>query len=174
MRTLFKCCAFVMGLLVVYPLGAQTENEMESPVTTQDPQTPAEPDVFAGETFQSRALDVISGETFTINPGGDPVIEVWLAEIEAPAYGERHWAASTQALADKIMGHDLTLHVISQRGFESGNPHLIAQVFLGDRWINREMVMEGMAGYSPEYFQSDELLIAEQQARQMQLGIWAE
>ena len=174
MKSLFKLCASALCLMAFSPIGAQTDVEEEGVAAAPDQSIPETPVVLAGQTIQGRVLDVMSGKTFTMNTPDNQVIEVWLAEIAAPAYGQRHWAASTQALADKIIGNEVTILAISQRDLEKGSMQLISQVYLGDRWINREMVAEGMAWHSPEYLQSDELSAAEYQAKEMQLGIWAE
>ncbi len=174
MKANFMFYLIALYLVSFNPLGAQTDVELERTATTEDLQTPVEPDVLAGQSFLSRVVDVISGETFTMNTPENTVVEVWLAEVEAPSYGQLHWAASTQALSDKLAGQDVTVTVISQRGVEEGKPHLIAQVFVGDRWINKEMVAEGMAWHFPEYLNSAELTSAEQQAKEMKLGIWEE
>ncbi|MEI6167931.1 MAG: thermonuclease family protein [bacterium] len=136
-------------------------------------QSQGSPAIQVGQVFIGKVIDVASGETLTLLTPETRQIEVWLAEIEAPEKGQIYWDASRQILAGKVLGNEVTIQVVSIKDMEDGYDYVIAEVYVGSRWVNREMVAEGWAWHYPQYFQSQALALAEQQAREKKLGVWA-
>jgi len=96
-------------------------------------------------------------------------VKVRLAEIDTP---ERHQAFGTQAkkaLSRKIFGK--TVKVLYETRDRYGR--IIGKIYLGDRWVNKEMVEEGFAWHYKYYSKDKELAAAETTARAKKAGLWS-
>jgi endonuclease YncB( thermonuclease family) len=164
MKTLFAVVLAVLGLI---GFCAQTTQAQPRPDNSKRPA------IQLGQFLVGKVSDVASGETFTMITKENREIEVWLAEIEAPEKGQFYWNASRMVLSDKVLGNEVTVQVINIKDMEDGYDYVIGQAYLDNRWINKEMVAEGWAWHFPQYFQSQELSLAEKQAREKKLGMWA-
>jgi endonuclease YncB( thermonuclease family) len=169
MNTHVKVCGAFLCALLWLPVTVYSEPGVD-PLSLQGQVSPA---ILVGQEFTGEAFDVASGETFTMRTPESRQIEVWLAEIEAPEKGQIYWDASRRSLAEKVLGMEVTIQVVSIRDMEDGYDYVIAQVYVGNRWINMEMVAAGWAWYYPQYLTSQELANAEKQAREKKLGVWA-
>ncbi len=156
-------CLALLSLTCLTPILAQAP---------PDPETPNRPAIELGQFLNGKVTDVASGETFTLVTPENREIEVWLAEIEAPEKGQYYWNASRLVLSDKVLGNEVTIQVVNVKDMEDGYDYVIAQAYIENRWINKEMVAEGWAWHFPQYFQSQELSLAEKQARESKLGMW--
>ena len=120
-----------------------------------------------------KVVGVKDGDTIQIlsKTNNEPkVYDIRLAEIDAPEKHQAYGNKSKQALSDKIFGKEVSITVISTDRYG----RIVAQVHIGDRWINREMAVEGWAWQYIQYSKSKELAQAEQQARNKKLGLWAD
>jgi len=111
------------------------------------------------------------GEELDLNPPPDetPTI-IHLAEIDAPEKNQPYGDTSRQKLAAKLMGRVVRVAYFEKDRFN----HIVGTVNRGDRWINEEVLAEGCAWHDKRYSDNDELDTAEQQARALRLGLWAE
>lgn len=170
MKALFTYYVSGLCFIAFFPMPVHAETNQPSQASEERPVYPA---IQHGQIFSGKVIDVASGETFTMVTPENREIEVWLAEIEAPEKGQVYWNDSRQALSKKVLGKDVTIQVVSIKDLEDGYDYVIAQTYMVNRWINREMVAEGWAWHFPQYYQSQELAMAEQQARTGKLGLWA-
>jgi len=161
MKALFKIYISALGLMALLPITVLSAPQQERPA------------IQVGQIFNGKVIGVASGETFTMITSENREIEVWLAEIEAPEKGQVYWDASRQILVEKVLTNEVTIQVVSIKDLEDGYDYVIAQAYAGNKWINREMVAEGWAWHFPQYFQSQELALAEQEAKEKKLGLWA-
>lgn len=113
-------------------------------------------------------VTVQAGDTLTVIVGSNQQYKVQLAEIAAPDLGQAYGAESRQALTDKVRGKIVHVAVVAVDG--SGSPS--GEVYLGDRWINLEMVTEGAAWHDRKHSASAALASAESQACQKRVGLW--
>jgi len=164
MKTLLKVCVSFLGLLACLPVAAQSEPNQEVQGSAA---------IQVGEVISGKVFDVASGETFRMITAENREIEVWLAEIEAPEKGQVYWDTSMQVLAEKVLGNEVIIQVVNIKDMEDGYDYVIAQVYVGNRWINREMVAQGWAWHFPQYLESPELDQAELQAKENLRGLWA-
>jgi len=88
-----------------------------------------------------KVVGVTDGDTITVLDGANTQYKIRLAGIDAPERGQVFGTKSKQALSDKVFGKqvrvDWTEHDRYQR--------IIGEVYVGDRWINLELVQEGWA-----------------------------
>ena len=126
-----------------------------------------------GQVITGKVVGVKDADTIQIlfRANNEPkVYDIRLAEIDAPEKHQAYGNKSKQALSDKIYGKDVTINVVSIDRYQ----RTVAQVYIGDRWINKEMVAEGWAWQYPQYSTSQELTQVELQARSKRLGLWAD
>jgi endonuclease YncB( thermonuclease family) len=75
-----------------------------------------------------------------------------------------------QALSDKIAGN--TVRVEWKKEDQYGR--ILGHVYLGDRWLNCEMVRDGMAWHFKRYIRNQDLSNNEEWARAAKRGLWAD
>jgi endonuclease YncB( thermonuclease family) len=126
------------------------------------------------------------GETVTVGAvvdGGEVALadgrRVRLVGIEAPHPAAAHarawaYAAEAKAALDKlVVGREVELRFAGNRRDRWGR--ILAQVFVGKRWIQGEMIRRGLArvaSAADNRVGVTELLAREEQARQAGRGIW--
>ena len=119
--------------------------------------------------FTGRVVGVADGDTATILSGRTRY-KVRLAEIDAPEKRQAFGMAAKKALSAKIFGQ--TVRVVWTVRDRYGRT--VGTIYLGERWINREMVAEGWAWHYRAYSKSQNLADAERAARVKRLGLWAD
>lgn len=133
----------------------------------------------ASPGHQIRVLEVFDGDTFRADCGGTE-IKVRLAGIDAPEIGENR-AISHQPYSEEAKSHleGLILNKVVDiecYGLGDGDIYLVS-VSLGDRKINLEMVVAGLAEVDSrglgEEFKLKSYYDAERTARVGQAGMWA-
>ena len=118
--------------------------------------------------FDGSLLWVSDGDTLRVLVRGREM-EVRLADIDAPERDQPHGWQSKLALIDLVRGQHIVLvpRDVDQYG------RIVAQVWVNDLDINRELVRRGAAWFYPEYAESDALYAEEQGARRAKAGLWA-
>lgn len=137
-----------------------------------DQSKPPLPIVQGGQLLSAKVIGVIDGATIKIltsSNNSNIEFRVTLAEIEAPEKYQAFGDKAKQALADKTTGREITLRVVRQDRYGD----VFAFIFIGERWINLEMVAEGYA-WRGQYSRITELAQAEKEARQGRIGLWAD
>ncbi|MBU0714551.1 MAG: thermonuclease family protein [Verrucomicrobia bacterium] len=111
------------------------------------------------------------GEELDLNPPPDetPTI-IHLAGIDAPEKDQPYGDTSRQKLGATLLGRVVRVTYFEKDRFN----HIVGTVYIGDRWINEDVLAEGCAWHDKRYSDDDELDTAEQQARARRLGLWAE
>ena len=82
------------------------------------------------------------------------------------AFGTR----AKQALANKIFQKTVVLEIRDTDRYGRS----IADIYLGSRWINKELVAEGYAWHYKKYSSDQDLARAEITARGKRVGVWVE
>jgi endonuclease YncB( thermonuclease family) len=94
--------------------------------------------------------------------------EIRLIGVNAPESDECHYSESRAWLTDVIEGERVKIEIAATDQFDRN----LADVHLGDLWVNRELVAGGYAlalsGAGPE------LIAVEEEARDNALGLWGE
>jgi len=152
--------------------------------------------LMAQTTVTGKVIQVSSGDTFTlmdihqreytvqeeVEPWGvgeeldlDPPPQkiptiIHMAEIDAPELNQPYGENSRKALAAKIMDRVVRVAYWEKDRFD----HIVGTVYLGDCWVNKEVLDEGWAWHDKRYSDNDELDTAEQLARARRIGLWAQ
>jgi micrococcal nuclease len=120
-------------------------------------------------TLKGKAVRIIDGDTFDLLVG-TTTHRIRLASIDAPEKKQDFANAATQYLAELCKDQLLTVVVTSS----DRNKRKIADVFTQQKlWINKALVLKGLAWHYKIYSSSIELANAELFARKQKLGLWS-
>ncbi len=125
----------------------------------------------------SRLVQIFDG--LGQNPQNDPItiltsakhqIKVRLADIDTPELrGQPYGRKAKKVLSDKIYRKQVSVVKVATDRYK----RLVGKVYLGDRYINAEIVADGAAWVYRKYSNDPELLELERQAREEGRGLWA-
>jgi micrococcal nuclease len=120
--------------------------------------------------YPAKVISIIDGDTIHVLVADKQDVKIRLSGIDAPEQQQPFSKQSEQALSDKILGQtvEVKAHDTDRYG------RTVADVFLGDRWINLEMVADGWSWHYVAYSSDRRLAEAEQKARKKKAGLWAD
>lgn len=124
--------------------------------------------VFADE-FTGTVVSIADGDTVTVLRDHEQV-KVRLAGIDAPERGQAFGTAARKYLGDQIA--EKTVRVVWKERDRYGRT--LGDVYIDDRWINRELVREGYAWHFTRYSRDKRLAEADTEAREKRRGLWQE
>jgi micrococcal nuclease len=120
-------------------------------------------------TLKGKAVRIIDGDTFDLLVGST-THRIRLAGIDAPEKKQDFSNASKQLLGQLCNGQLLTVVVTDT----DRNKRKIAEVYTQQKlWINKELVVKGLAWHFTKYSSNKELANAELQARKLKIGLWS-
>lgn len=141
-------------------------------------QASTEPTGTERRGYYARVLRVVDGDTVLVDIGGRHE-RVRLIGIDAPEHDQLPWgAASTEALLAMLRNEEVLLVPGARpQGVEARDRYgrLLADLFVGQTHVNREMVAQGHAmllTIPPDLEHVEELRAAQTSARERGLGIW--
>lgn len=123
----------------------------------------------AGECVVARIID---GDTFACAGG----TRVRLLLIDAPERGQGAYADSAARLLGRLMPVGTRVRLERDVRAQDRYRRLLAYVYAGDLFVNRELVRRGMAQvavYPPDVREVEALRAAADSARAERLGLWA-
>ena len=122
-------------------------------------------------SFEGKIVAIADGDTLTVlSPTTHQQIEVRLSGIDTPEKSQAFGLNAKKALSAKVFGK--TIEVKSSGKDRYGRT--IGDIYLGKRWINLEMVSEGLAWPYKQYSKDTQLANAEVVARRARRGLWAD
>ena len=122
----------------------------------------------AKKTYKGKVVNVTDGDSINI-PIDETQFRIRLAEIDAPERGQPYWKKSREALANYVAGKEVEVFVVSIDRYQ----RVVGQVYVGDVWVNGELVRGGYAYVYPKYATTERLYEFEREAKKSQAGIWA-
>ncbi len=111
-----------------------------------------------------------AGDTLTILDASKEKHKIRLHGIDAPEDNQAFGSKAKQALSERVGEKDV--RVVWKERDRYGR--IIGDVYLGDRWIDLEMVQAGMAWHYKAYSKDKKLTEAEDLARKEKRGVWAD
>jgi endonuclease YncB( thermonuclease family) len=124
--------------------------------------------VHAGKgSFEAELAWVMDGDSLRARIAGE-LVEVRLADIDSPEYGQPYAWEAKLALIDLVRGQRLTL---VPREVDR-HDRMVARVWAGEVELSRELVIQGAAWFYPAYARNPTLREHEQRARSLQRGLW--
>jgi len=120
--------------------------------------------------FTGKVVGVTDGDTITVLYQGNKQYKVRLQHIDSPEVGQPFGAKAKQALSAKVFGKEVTIKWDEMDRFK----RILGEVYIDKRWINPELVSEGMAWHYKFYSKDKTMATAETKARTAKLGIWSQ
>ena len=123
------------------------------------------------QELSGRIIEVHDGDTATLLDDGNKKYRIRFYGIDAPESKQSYGRNAGNALRDKILGANVRVLVVNVDNYGRA----VGKVILGERYINLEMVNDGMAWYYASYARNEkELEAAEHYARSRKAGLWSE
>jgi endonuclease YncB( thermonuclease family) len=96
--------------------------------------------------------------------------KIRLAGIDAPEKGQPFGTKARENLAGKVFGQTVRVEVIDVDRYKRE----VGRTYLGERFVNMEMVRDGFAWRYVTYDKAGEFTAAETDAREHRWGLWAD
>jgi endonuclease YncB( thermonuclease family) len=122
---------------------------------------------LTSSAFEAIVTAVTDGDTVKIEYQ-NKTIKVRLAGIDTPELKQEFGQESKKALEEKVLNK--TVYIDGDKQDRYGR--LIADIKIGSRWINKELVEEGYAWHYKQYSDDEELNEAELNAKKSAIGLW--
>jgi endonuclease YncB( thermonuclease family) len=117
-----------------------------------------------------KVVKIADGDTLTVLDGANAQHKIRLAGIDAPEKGQPFGTKAREALAGKVFGQTVRVEVIDVDRYRRE----VGRIYLGDRFVNMEMVTDGFAWRYVTYDKPGEFTAAENDAREHRSGLWAD
>ena len=136
---------------------------VEVPPTEADVAAPPAPQATeVDEGLHLRILDgkviaVADGDTITVLDAMRQSHKVRLEGIDAPERKQGYGTRSKEALAEKVFRQQVQVRWSGRDRYD----RILGHVYLGEHWINHELVAEGWAWHYKRYSSDPELAAAE-------------
>jgi micrococcal nuclease len=117
-----------------------------------------------------KVVSIADGDTLTILDGDKTQHRIRLAGIDAHETGQPFGTKARQALGGKVSGQTVRVEVIDVDRYKRE----VGRIFLGERFVNIEMVRDGFAWRYTQYDKPGEFTAAENDAREHRRGLWAD
>ena len=115
-------------------------------------------------------VSVADGDTIAIVDAHKQQHRIRLARIDAPERRQAYGTKSKQFLASLIYRQDVKIEYHKRDKYG----RILGVVFLGASEINLLMVQQGMAWHYSYYDNTERYIVAEREARQQKIGLWAD
>jgi len=121
-------------------------------------------------TFEGRVVEVVDGDTVGVMHDGRAE-RIRLHGIDAPEKRQAYGRRAQDFLGEMIFKQ--TVRVVVRSKDRYGRQ--VADLYLGKKHVNQEMVRAGMAWWFRRYAPTDQTLrLLEESAREAGLGLWAD
>ena len=120
----------------------------------------------AATTYTGKVIAITDGDTIKILTSDKQQIKVRLANIDTPEMKQSYGKKAKKVLSDKIYGKQVNVEKVTTDRYK----RMIGKVYLGDRYINAEMVADGYAWVYRKYNKDPKLLKLECQAKGTRQG----
>ncbi len=125
--------------------------------------------LLADETAEGKVTRILDGDSILVTDSKLEEFEVQLEGIDAPELKQQFGKESTEGLSKLLKDKAVRLTWKSRDNFERP----LAQVYVGEKHINLEMIKTGMAWHFKKYNQDEVLAKAEVEANEAKKGLWA-
>jgi micrococcal nuclease len=117
-----------------------------------------------------RVVALADGDTLTVIDDSKVQHKIRLAGIDAPEKGQPFGTKARENLAARVFKQTVRVEVIDVDRYKRE----VGRTYLGDRFINMEMVSDEFAWRYVQYDKPGEFTAAENDAREHQRGLWAD
>ena len=124
----------------------------------------------APQTFSGKVVSIKDGDTIEVLYDGKAV-RVRLAHVDCPEKGQPYGSNAKTFASDLCFGKVVR---VEQTDDPDRYGRLIAEVFSGDRCLNKELVKAGLAWHFLKYSSDGEYARLEREARSGEIGLWSD
>jgi micrococcal nuclease len=117
-----------------------------------------------------KVVAIADGDTVTILDESKTQRKIRLAGIDAPEKGQAFGTKARENLAAKVFRQTVRVEVIDVDRYRRE----VGRIYLGDRFINMEMVTDGFAWRYVQYDRPGEFTDAENDAHENRRGLWVD
>ncbi len=119
--------------------------------------------------FYARVVGISDGDTFKVLYQENQEVKVRLNHIDAPEKGQPFGKSAKKFASDLCFGKEVK--IVRQKK-KDRYQRIIAEVFVGETNINKEMVKAGYAWHFKKYSSDKEYDKIETEARENKRGLW--
>jgi micrococcal nuclease len=119
--------------------------------------------------FTGKVVGVTDGDPITVLYQGNKQYKIRLQHIDCPEAAQDFGSKAKKALSAKVFGQVVTIKWDEMDRYK----RVLGNVYIGKRWVNLEMVREGMAWHYKYYSKDVAMAAAETRARAAKAGIWS-
>jgi endonuclease YncB( thermonuclease family) len=119
--------------------------------------------------FTGKVVKVADEDTITVLVD-DVQHRIRLAGIDAPESKQAFGTKAKKILADKVFGKEVKVVWRTRDRYK----RIIGDIYLGDCWLNLEMVEEGYAWHYVYFSKDRRLAKAEKEAKDNKRGLWVD
>lgn len=119
---------------------------------------------------------VLYGEPVRVADGDTLVVRIQGAEmtfrlsgIDAPEADQPFGPDAARELRQIVGSHQCVMQVVEADSYG----RTVVYLWIGDLYVNAEMMRRGMAWFDPEYAHDESLYLLENEAREQKKGLWA-
>jgi micrococcal nuclease len=125
---------------------------------------------FHESAFTGKVVSIADGDTLTVLDDNHSRSRIRLFGIDAPEKGQAFGMRSKENLSDKVFGKTVRVQVVDTDRYG----RQVGRIYLGDRFINKEQVEDGMAWRYPTFDWQGEFSAPEADARRHARGLWSD
>ena len=119
--------------------------------------------------FSGKVVGVSDGDTITVLYGKKEY-KIRFLHIDCPESSQAFGTKAKQTLSSKIFGKTVTVKWKEKDRYE----RILGDIYIGQRWINAEMVQEGMAWHYNFFSKDATIAAAQTKAKAAKIGIWSQ
>jgi endonuclease YncB( thermonuclease family) len=145
-------------------LSQKSVNRADWPVDSRPAQQTAVADKSA--IIDGRVITVADGDTLTVLDASNARHKIRLQGIDSPEDGQAFGRKARKALADKVLGKDVRVKWHERDRYD----RIVGAIYVGERFINREMIAEGWGWHLRQHLPSKELADDQAAAKKQRKG----
>jgi endonuclease YncB( thermonuclease family) len=120
--------------------------------------------------LNGEVVAIADGDTLTVLDSSKTQHKIRLAGIDAPEKAQAFGTKARESLAAKVFRKNVHIEVIDVDRYRRE----VGRIYLGNRFVNMEMVRDGFAWRYVQYDKPREFSAAEDDARKHRRGLWAD
>jgi len=152
----------LLAVAALATLSGTASGQAAKPLAPSPPRTPA--------SWKGTVVGVADGDTITVLRNKEP-IKVRLHGVDCPEKKQPFGQKAKQFTSDLVFGKNVTVRVVTIDKYR----RTVAEVFIGNRSLNAELLRSGMGWWFRKYSPKDERLEAlEAVARTHKRGLWSD
>lgn len=133
-------------------------------------QSAVQPQKLPAKTLVGKVVAVADGDTLTVLDAERKQHKIRLEGIDSPEAKQAFGTKAKGGLAERVFGQQVK--VLWDQSDRYGRK--LGHVFLSSRWVNYELVRDGLAWHFTKYSSDPNLARAEIEARKERRGLWAD